>query len=384
MRKSIQLFCKNDKIHFGSGVYHATQQQLVQSNKENNITLNIAGFVGKNLHNLENHPICILKELIHIHFHNSPWNPKKFDNFLPILYAKDAFDSLLIPTDHVCRSKSDTFYYDSDRILRCQGTAHQPQMLQEGCLDYLVTCDVYRRDQVDSTHFPVFHQMDGGRVLETTNIDYLVEDLKQTLSSLCFSLFGNTTEIRWNSDSFPFTDPSFELEIYHKGAWIEVLGCGIIRKPILETNLQVQPGREYNGWAFGLGLERLAMILFEIPDVRLFWSSDERFTSQFSKEKINKFKPFSKYPPVFKDISFYLPEKHEINDFHELVRELGGDLIEKVEIVDEFFNQKISKLSQCFRITYRSMERSLTDDEINNIQNEVSNQVNTKLGYEVR
>ena len=114
------------------------------------------------------------------------------------------------------------------------------------------------------------------------------------------------------------------------------------------------------GWAAGLGLERLALLLFDIPDIRLFWSKDERFLSQFKAGEINKFQPFSKYPSCWKDVSFWVDTfKFEENNLHSIIRDVAGDLIEKVECVDTFYSQKKGKTSKCFRIHYRSLERTL-------------------------
>merc|ERR1712070_932665 len=155
----------------------------------------------------------------------------------------------------------------------------------------------------------------------------------------------------------------------------EVLGCGVVHSAVLERcGLS-----ERHGWAFGLGLERLAMVLFSIPDIRLFWSDDERFVKQFKEGQITKFKPYSKYPPCFKDISFWIPDKFEPNDFFEIGRGVAGELIEKMDLVDEFTNPKIGKTSHCYRITYRSMDRSLEDAEINELQMELRAQAEEKL-----
>lgn len=134
------------------------------------------------------------------------------------------------------------------------------------------------------------------------------------------------------------------------------------------------------GWAYGLGLERIAMVLYSIPDIRLFWSTDERFLSQFEQGKISTFQPYSKYPSCFKDVSFWGPEGsaalHE-NDFCDLVRDVAGDLIEDVKKVrfhcraglllltepchlfkiDEFVHPKTNRTSVCFRVNYRSMDK---------------------------
>jgi len=141
---------------------------------------------------------------------------------------------------------------------------------------------------------------------------------------------------------------------------------------------------ERHGWAFGLGLERLAMVLFSIPDIRLFWTLDERFLRQFKAGTLSTFKPYSKYPPCFKDVSFWLPDDFEPNDFFELGRSVAGELLEKVDLVDEFTNPKKAKTSHCYRLTYRSMDRSLTDDEINALQETIRQRLASELMVELR
>merc|ERR1719327_1147533 len=186
----------------------------------------------------------------------------------------------------------------------------------------------------------------------------IAADLKQTLEGMIRAVFDDPNlETRWRDDYFPFTEPSFELDVFYQGEWLEVLGCGVIHSDVLER-CGVAHRR---GWAFGLGLERLAMVLFSIPDIRLFWTDDERFHKQFQSGDVVTFKPYSKYPPVFKDIAFWCPEAYEENDFNELARSVAGELVERVENIDTFTNPKTGKTSNCYRITYRSMDRSLTD-----------------------
>ena len=118
---------------------------------------------------------------------------------------------------------------------------------------------------------------------------------------------------------------------------------------------------------------------------RLFWCADDRFLSQFKSGSLaTKYKSFSKYPPVFKDMAFWLSDGFTENNLAEIVRNAGGDLIEEVKLIDEFTNKKTSKTSNCFRITYRSMERVLTDEEINGIQDRVRKEVSENLGVELR
>ena len=122
--------------------------------------------------------------------------------------------------------------------------------------------------------------------------------------------------MRWVGAYFPFTDPSLELEIYFRDEWLEVLGSGVIQQRIVDHCGH----SDKMGWAFGLGLERLAMVLYNIPDIRLFWSNDKRFLKQFKRDQPTDFKPFSNYPPCLKDVAFWLPEHFHENDFYDAVR----------------------------------------------------------------
>lgn len=237
-------------------------------------------------------------------------------------------------------------------------------------------------------------------------VDIVKNDLKQTLEGMIVALFGQV-DTRWVDAYFPFTEPSYELEIYFEvsilrfvimrsvewilvdtwqGQWLEVLGCGVLQQQIIRD---AGMGEEV-AWAFGLGLERLAMVLFKIPDIRLFWSQDERFLSQFREGTITNFKPYSQYPECYKDVSFW----HETDTFHEndlfeIIRNIAGDLVEKVcdgyishtgfatsprffsykvILVDEFCHPKTQRQSKCFRIMYRHMDRNLTNAEVDQVQ----------------
>ncbi|KAK7879099.1 hypothetical protein WMY93_034119, partial [Mugilogobius chulae] len=151
------------------------------------------------------------------------------------------------------------------------------------------------------------------------------------------------------------------------------------------------------GWAFGLGLERLAMVLFDIPDIRLFWSRDERFLRQFRVSDLHQpisFQPLSKFPPLHNDISFWLPDSSHSsadsldsfsqNDFFELVRSVGGDLVEKVTLVDQFVHPKTGRRSQCYRIVYRHMERTLTQEEVRQTHAQIEAAAERELGVKGR
>lgn len=202
-------------------------------------------------------------------------------------------------------------------------------------------------------------------------------------------------KVRWIEAYFPFTSPSWELEVFWQGDWLEVLGCGVIQQQLLDNagvSSQV-------GCAFGIGLERIAMLLFNIPDIRLFWSQDQRFLSQFATDTaIKRFIPFSKFPECYKDVSFWIrgmssasgggPQLnvstfHE-NDVMEIVRDVAGDLAEDVRLTDEFTHPKTGKRSVCYRINYRSLERTLRNDEVNDMHARICQALVDKLGVEIR
>ncbi|XP_025833844.1 probable phenylalanine--tRNA ligase, mitochondrial [Agrilus planipennis] len=211
-------------------------------------------------------------------------------------------------------------------------------------------------------------------------------ELKNTLEGLAKTLFGSDIRFRWTDSTFPFTQPSWELEVHYNNQWLELLGCGILQQPILYRAGVLNK----IGWAFGLGLERVAMCIYQIPDIRLFWSQDSGFLSQFKTSDPNAkiiYKPVSQYPQCINDISFWLPDdaqEFSSNDFYDIVRSIGGDIIEQVSLVDEFFHPKTKKTSHCYRIVYRHMERTLTQAEVNQVHKKIAMQATKSLGVTVR
>lgn len=397
-----------------------------------NIPSHLIPKTGRRLHLDESHPIGIIRTIIEQHFHEYD----SINNLSPVVTTFQNFDSLGFPPDHPGRSVSDSYYINKDIMLRTHTSAHQMETYATGRDAFLISADVYRRDEIDASHYPIFHQMEGAKLFKRTSTlsKQLDEDiasggdksasiktlddtilhagnprqevhsideaegatrhLKFVLNGLVQKLFGGGHEplqVRWIDAYFPFTSPSWELEIFYGGEWLEVLGCGVIKQEILNKAGQ----SDKMGWAFGLGLERLAMVLFGIPDIRLFWSTDQRFLSQFQKGKISQFKPYSKYPPCYKDMTFWTDSNtnqaggkgvvtfHE-NDFCEIVRNVAGDLVEDVKMIDEFVHPKTNRKSLCYRINYRSMDRSLTNDEINDLQEQVRKTVVASLGVELR
>jgi len=191
-------------------------------------------------------------------------------------------------------------------------------------------------------------------------------------------------EFRFLEDSFPFTDPSVQIEIKFNNDWLEVVGSGLVHTQVLK-NFGIDP-EIYNGWAFGFGIERLAMVKMGITDIRVLWSNDERITSQF-KDINSKYKEVSKYPETSRDISFIIDKSVNLNNYYEIVRDFAENLIEEVKLVDEFENEEKfgkDKKSYTFRITYRSPERTLTNEEINIIQEKIREKTKTDLSALLR
>lgn len=373
-------------------------KKLITGHPNNNVPKVIADKVGTDLHRRENHPLNTIKVKIENYFHRRAQEKGKgaelnlkcevHDSEFPVVNIKNNFDDLLVKPDHVSRSPIDTYYVDDEKVLRTHTSAHQSTYLSQGGKHFLVSGDVYRRDEIDRTHYPVFHQMEGVRTFEELDhlpreeaVKIVEADLKDALEGLVVELFGDC-ERKWIDTYFPFTDPSFEMEIFYNDDWLEVFGCGVIEQEIMQST-----GRgETVGWAFGLGLERLAMVLFGIPDIRLFWSQDERFIQQFKAGEITKFVPYSKYPVCYKDVSFWIDQEKGFNnnDFFEIARDIAGDLIESVDLVDEFTHPKTQRSSKCFRINYRSMDRSLTNEEVDELQEQIRSKMVEDLKVELR
>jgi phenylalanyl-tRNA synthetase alpha chain len=356
--------------------------------------------IGANIYKIPNHPLCILKNKIYQFFKNPNSLKSKIGNpsfiihedFHPIVTAKENFYDLLVEKDNDTVSPKNTYYWDEDHVLRTHMTAHDVQLLRNGEKEFISIGDVYRRDSIDSTHYPIFHQMDGVRLFNKAELltysgstadptQIAVDDLKYILEGLNGHLFGDV-KFRWVDAYFPFTEPSYELEIFYNGAWLELLGCGILRDKIIDNS--GLDSRKQIAWAFGMGLDRLAMKMFDIKDIRLFWTKDKRFSDQFKDGQITTFKSYSKYPPCYKDITFYIDENFNDNDLCEIIRNIAGDMVENVECVDNFTNKNTNKTSKCFRILFRHMDRTVTNEEINEYQFKIREEIKNTLKLELR
>lgn len=200
------------------------------------------------------------------------------------------FDALNTPPDHPARAEQDTFYLSDGRLLRTHTSTVQIRTMESAPPPIRVIAPgaAFRRDEVDATHSAQFHQIEGLYVDEAVS----VADLKGTLEFFLRELFGADAEVRFRPHYFPFTEPSFEIDVKSKALksgekWIEVCGCGMVHPAVFEAVNQARGDKAYDpekcsGFAFGLGMDRLAMILFDIPDIRLFAQNDLRFLRQFA------------------------------------------------------------------------------------------------------
>jgi phenylalanyl-tRNA synthetase alpha chain len=403
---------------------------------------------------------------------------KNHNDLPPVVTVDQNFNSLGFAADHPGRSKTDTYYVNKDTVLRTHTSAHEVDTFRANLSNgYTISADVYRRDAVDRSHYPVFHQMEGALtwdrndfasrealtqqiIADLRNVpkhDLKVEDpnpafhaernplqtefhtpaeaeaiathLKRSLEDMVVTIFSEADKalsaagndepreplkVRWVEAFFPHTSPSWEMEVWWRGDWLEVLGCGVIDQPLL--NRAGVSSRV--GWAFGIGLERIAMLLFGIPDIRLFWSRDPRFLSQFDAEKpIRRFQPFSKHPSAPRDVAFWLPTSGHVvsgtvssttsapssaggqltdsvsakeppvfheNDLMEIVRDVAGDDVEDVVLIDSFKSPKNGKQSLCYRITYRSLERTLTGKEVMDFHDQIGRRLVSSFGVVLR
>lgn len=408
-----------------------------------NVPPQILALTERQLHQNPNHPIGILRDLIERNFKGLGYT--FYNDFRPGVTTFQNFDVLGFPKDHPGRAKLDTYYLNKDNLLRTHTSAHEHECFQNCTTPgYFITADVYRRDEIDRTHYPAFHQMEGARLwsqktpelekvlqadidaIPKTNI--IVEDplreqplneknpkqkhmtdpevqlvathLKKTVEYMVNLVFESAKisglqanpddeflkeplKVRWVEAYFPWTSPSWEIEVWWKGEWLECCGCGVVQQQVL---LNSGLSEDKIGWAFGIGLDRIAMLLFGIPDIRLFWSLDERFSKQFSQGKITAFQPYSKYPGIKRDVSFWMPSGSElhVNDVMEMFRLHGGDLVENVEMVDDFTHPKTGKRSQTYRIHFQSFDRNLTREEVNAIHGEVVKELEEVFSVEIR
>ena len=310
-----------------------------------------------------------------------------------VIPARENFDLFNFPADHPARSKSDTYYLNDKFIFRTQTTIMwyyylllpeiKAQIARGESLGALSFGKVYRKDEIDRKHMNIFHQVDGLYLCRKDEKEIGVPELTEILVAITKAIYGPNIKYRLNPDSFPYTNPSLEMEVDMQGNWVEVLGSGVVMPGVLD-NLGVD-STKWNGWAFGFGLERLAILSMELPDIRLLWSEDPRVRKQLKLGQA--YKEVSKFPPITRDISFIVPKSFVPNNYFDLIRDIGGDIVEEVSLLDKYENDAkfgADKMSYTYRIIYRSNERTLTTEEIEPLQQSITEETKKQFGAEVR
>ena len=186
------------------------------------------------------------------------------------------FEALNIPEDHPAKDMHDTFYLDNGVLLRTHTSPVQIRTMEKQGPPIRIICPgrVYRKDS-DLTHTPMFHQVEGLVIEENASFSVL----KGMLSDFINNFFGKEMDLRFRPSYFPFTEPSAEVDIKWKKGWLEILGCGMVHPNVLD--MSGINSKRYSGFAFGLGPERMAMLKYDIPDLRSFFENDLRFLKQF-------------------------------------------------------------------------------------------------------
>jgi phenylalanyl-tRNA synthetase alpha chain len=188
------------------------------------------------------------------------------------------FEALNIPSHHPARAMHDTFYFDAHHLLRTHTSSVQIRTMEQQGLPIRIICPgrVYRCDS-DQTHSPMFHQVEGLVIAK----DASFAELKGLIVQFLTVFFEKELTVRFRPSYFPFTEPSAEVDIMdERGRWLEVLGCGMVHPNVL-SSCGIDPN-EYKGFAFGLGVERFAMLRYDVNDLRLFFQNDVRFLKQFA------------------------------------------------------------------------------------------------------
>ena len=202
----------------------------------------------------------------------------RYDDYPEVETEYHNFDSLNTPKWHPSRDMHDSFYTKAGGVLRTHTTAFQVRAMRHQKtppIRAMTSGRCYRRDEIDATHFPIFNQLD------VIAIDQAISfaDLKWTLDRLIRALLGQDVKLRFRPSFFPFTTPSAEVDVFYRERWMELLGSGMIRPEVLR-NGDLDPDR-YQGFAFGMGIDRLTMARYGIDDIRLLYANEESFLAQF-------------------------------------------------------------------------------------------------------
>lgn len=375
----------------------------------------------KDLSRTEKHPIKMLVDFI-VNSEFYKWFT--YVESPEIVSEYETFDLFNFPEEHVVRRPSDSYFIHKSSI-KSESILLRPHTTI-AWYHYLINSEwnnklkdnweikvlsrwkTYRVDELDKTHHECFHQIDWFKIIEKSREMINQQTLKDVLRNTIIAIFWDKVEMRFNEDRFPYTLDSLEVEVLYEWSRIEVLWAWIIHPTVFEK-LWLDPNI-YNGWAYWFWIERLVMVLKKIPDIRIFWSEDERIVSQWWN--FEPYKQISNYPPVYKDISFLVEKTKFVQDLEKSKKEWSieltdlseadiyevssiiryiswemWDFIEEVKIIDIFENDTkfwVDKKSVCMRICFRSLDRTLTNEEINELYFKIRDNLENDMWYILR
>lgn len=317
----------------------------------------------------------------------------------PVVAVQDNYDKLLIGKDNISRASTYTHYADSSHILRTHTSAHMPQILEDLAKrddwdDVVVLLPglAYRRDVTDKTHLGVLHQLDMWRVIKNSpQKPAIVKDDPLDVVEGVAGVAAPGWKLRIVDNPHPYTKQGIEVNAVKDGRDIEILECGLTSDKLLQ-NSGLDP-RKYSGWALGMGLDRLVMTLKAIPDIRYLRSTNPDIAKQMVN--LSPYNEVSHQPSVKRDISYSIPKGYVEEDINEDIREALGEkvnVLESVEVLSETAYEKLpvnirerlgcdlSQKNVLIRITLRHLERSLTNQEVNQIYSDIYGKINYGTG----
>lgn len=345
------------------------------------------------------HAIKMICEKIEQYMRSThPYSDVQVHRKNPIVAVKDNYDNLLIAADNISRSSTYTHYVDARHVLRTHTSAHLPGILRElsqrdDWEDVVILLPglAYRRDVTDKKHVSEVHMLEMWRVVKNSRRQPIVKD------DLLAVLHGvaATAAPGWNlriiDSPHPYTNGGIEVNAVQGDRDIEILECGLIKEQIL-TNAGLDPDI-YSGWALGMGLDRLVMTLKDIPDVRYLRSTNPRIAEQMTN--LEPYQEVSRQPAIKRDLSYSIPNRYVEEDISEDIRQQLGDKLDTLESVEVLSETSYEALPQIIRdrlgcnpsqknvlvrITLRHLERSITNDEANQIYEQVYAEVNKGTG----
>ena len=316
----------------------------------------------------------------------------------PIVTVEDNYDNLLIPADNISRSSTYTHYVDEEHILRTHTTAQIPGILhslarRKDWKDVVILLPglAYRRDVTDKKHVGQVHMLEMWRVVKTTDYKPIVKDDLLAVVRGVAATAAPGWRLRIVDMPHPYTKQSIEVNAVYGGRDIEILECGLINDQIL-ANAGLDPKR-HSGWALGMGLDRLVMTLKGIPDIRYLRSNNPAIARQM--KDLEKYQEVSNQPAIQRDMSYSVPSTYVEEDINEDIREALGDkenILESVEILRETSYKDLSlkirerlgiasdQKNVLVRITLRHLERSLKNQEANDIYDDIYSKINYGTG----